>query len=49
MTKDLAISLLKAGTNGDQMLQILDSIVLGDSDDESDEFGADPTLDAIAF
>jgi hypothetical protein len=49
MTKDLALSLLKAGTNGDQMLQILDSIVLGDSVDESDEFGADATLDAIAF
>jgi len=49
MTKDLAISLLKAGTNGDQMLQILDSIVLGDSVDESDEFGTDPTLNAIAF
>jgi hypothetical protein len=49
MTKDLAISLLKAGTNGDQMLQILDSIVLGDSVDESDEFGADATFDAIAF
>ena len=49
MTKDLAISLLKSGTNGDQMLQILDSIVLGDSVDECDELGADPTLDPIAF
>jgi hypothetical protein len=49
MTKDLALSLLNAGTNGDQILQILDSIVLGDSVDESDEFGADPTLDASAF
>lgn len=49
MTKDLALSLLKSGNNGDQMLQILDSIVLGDSVDESDEFGTDATLDAIAF
>ena len=49
MTKDLAFSLLNAGNNGDQILQILDSIVLGDSVDESDEFGADPTLDAIDF
>ena len=49
MTKDLALSLLNAGTNGDQILQILDSIVLGDSVDECDEYGADPTLDAIDF
>ncbi len=49
MTADLAISLLKAGKNGDQILQILDSIVLGDSVDECDEYGADPTLDAIDF
>ena len=49
MTKDLAISLLNAGNDGNQMLQILDSIVLGDSVDECDEYGADPTLDAIDF
>ena len=49
MTRDLALSLLKAGNNGDQILQILDSIVLGDSVDECDEYGADPTLDAIDF
>lgn len=49
MTKDLAISLLTTGKNGNQILQILDSIVLGDSVDESDEFGTDATLDAIAF
>jgi len=49
MTLDLALSLLNAGKNGNQILQILDSIVLGDSVDESDEYGADPTLDAIAF
>ncbi len=49
MTKDLALSLLNASTSADQILQILDSIVLGDSVDECDEFGTDPTLDAIAF
>ena len=49
MTKDLAISLLTTGKNGNQILQILDSIVLGDSVDECDELGADATLDAIAF
>ena len=49
MNKDLAFSLLNAGNNGAQILQILDSIVLGDSVDECDEYGADPTLDAIDF
>jgi hypothetical protein len=49
MTRDLALSLLKAGNNGDQILQILDSIVLGDSVDECDEYGAEPTLNAIDF
>jgi hypothetical protein len=49
MTKDLAISLLTTGKNGNQILQILDSIVLGDSVDECDELGAEPTLDPIAF
>ena len=49
MTLDLALSLLRSGNNGAQILQILDSIVLGDSVDECDEYGADPTLDAIDF
>jgi hypothetical protein len=49
MTRDLALSLLRSGDNGDQILQILDSIALGDSVDECDEYGADPTLDAIEF
>jgi hypothetical protein len=49
MTRDLALSLLRSGNNGAQILQILDSIVLGDSVDECDEYGADPTLDAIDF
>ena len=49
MTRDLALSLLKSGNNGDQMLQILDTIILGNSVDESDELGADATLDPIAL
>jgi len=49
MTRDLAFSLLTTGKNGNQILQILDSIVLGDSVDESDELGADATLDPIAL
>ena len=49
MTRDLALSLLRSGNNGEQILQILDTLVLGDSVDECDEYGADPTLDAIDF
>jgi hypothetical protein len=49
MTRDLALSLLRSGNDGAQILQILDSIVLGDSVDESAEYSADPTLDAIDF
>jgi hypothetical protein len=49
MTRDLALSMLRSGNDGAQILQILDSIVLGDSVDECDEYGADPTLDAIEF
>jgi hypothetical protein len=49
MTRDLSLSLLRSGDNGAQILQILDTLVLGDSVDESAECGADPTLDAIDF
>jgi len=49
MTRDLALSLLRTGNNGEQILQILDTLVLGDSVDECDECGAEPTLDAIEF
>jgi hypothetical protein len=49
MTSEIALSLLKTGKNGNQILQILDSIVLGDSVDECDECSADSTLDAIDF
>ena len=49
MTRTLALSLLRSGNNGEQILQILDSIVLGDGVDECDESGAQPTLDAIDF
>jgi hypothetical protein len=49
MTHDLALSLLRTGNNGEQILQILDTLVLGDSVDECDECGAEPTLDAIEF
>jgi hypothetical protein len=49
MTRDLALSLLRTGNNGQQILQILDSIVLGDSDSEFAAPAADPTLNPIEF
>ncbi len=47
MTTDLAISLLRAGTNGEQILRILDTIAMGDDSNEFDGLYKDPTLDAI--
>jgi hypothetical protein len=49
MTTDLAISLLKSGDNGEQILRILDSIAVGNVGDEFDGLYQDPTLDAIDF
>ena len=49
MTTDLAISLLRSGSNGEQILRILDSIVLGDCDHSSGDNSAEPTSDAIEF
>jgi hypothetical protein len=43
MTRELALSLLRSGSNGDQILQILESIA---ADDGSD---AAPTLEEIQF
>lgn len=37
MSRDLALSLLRAGSNGDEILMILDTIAADESDDESDE------------
>ena len=49
MTTDIAISLLRAGTNGEQILRILDSIAMGNDSNEFDGLHQDPTLDAIDF
>jgi hypothetical protein len=49
MTTDIAISLLRAGTNGEQILRILDSIAMGNDSNEFDGLYQDPTLDAIDF
>lgn len=44
MTTDLALTLLRRGANGDEILQILDTIA---SDDTSD--AAQPTLEEVQF
>ena len=44
MTRDLAMSLLRQGSNGDSILQILETIAA--DDDGSD---AEPTLEEIQF
>ena len=43
MTRELALSLLRSGTNGDQILQILETIVAPEDDD------AEPTAEPIQF
>jgi hypothetical protein len=45
MSKELMISMLKSGKNGEQILAILDSIT---AQDESSEYN-EPTLDSIKF
>jgi hypothetical protein len=49
MTTDVAISLLKKGDNGEQILRILDSIALGNVSDEFDGFHSEPVFDPIQF
>jgi hypothetical protein len=43
MTRELALSLLRSGSNGDQILQILESIAGDDGSDIA------PTLEEIQF
>jgi hypothetical protein len=45
MTRDLALSLLRSGNNGDQMLQILETIA---SDQDGTPAG-EPTAEEIQF
>jgi hypothetical protein len=46
MSRDLAISLLRSGNNGEQILQILETIA---SPAEPELNAADPTLEEIQF
>lgn len=49
MTRNVLISLLRQGANGSEILQILDSITDGVSDNESSETAGAPTLNPIEF
>jgi hypothetical protein len=46
MSRDLAISLLRSGNNGEQILQILETIA---SPAEPELNATDPTLEEIQF
>lgn len=49
MSRDVILSLLAQGSNGEQILQILDSIADGVSDSVSPDSSANPTLSEIQF
>lgn len=48
MTKQLLISQLRQGNNGQRILEILDALVAGMDSSESSQ-DSDPTLDEIQF
>ena len=47
MTKQLMISMLRQGSNGVEIMNILDSIASGEQDDAYDV--SEPTLEEIQF
>jgi hypothetical protein len=49
MSRDVLLSLLDKGSNGEQILQILDSIVAGVSNSGDSDSAANPTLSEIQF
>jgi hypothetical protein len=49
MSRDVILSLLRQGSTGEQILQILDSIADGVSDSISADSAATPTLNPIQF
>jgi hypothetical protein len=49
MSRDVLLSLLAKGSNGEQILQILDSISDGVSDSVDSDSAANPTLSEIQF
>jgi hypothetical protein len=49
MSRDVLLSLLSKGSNGEEILQILDSITDGISDSGDSDSAANPTLSEIQF
>ena len=49
MSRDVILSLLAKGSNGEQILQILDSICDGVSDGGDSNSAANPTLSEVQF
>ena len=49
MSRDVILSLLRQGSNGSEILQILDTIADGVSDSGSPDSAAAPTLSEIEF
>jgi hypothetical protein len=49
MSRDVILSLLRQGSNGSEILQILDTIADGVSDGGSPDSAAAPTLSEIEF
>lgn len=49
MSRDVILSLLRQGSNGEQILQILDTIADGVSNSGDPDSSADPTLSEIQF
>ena len=49
MSRDVILSLLRQGTNGEQILQILDSIADGVPDSVGSDSVPSPTLNPIQF
>jgi hypothetical protein len=49
MTRNVLVSLLRQGSNGEQILQILESISSGVGDNSSSANAGEPTINPIEF
>jgi len=49
MTRDVLVSLLRQGSTGSEILQILDTLGNGMVSDDDASYGGEPTADAIEF
>ena len=49
MTRDVLVSLLRQGSTGSEILQILDTLGNGMVSDDDTSYGGEPTADAINF